>query len=89
MCGRCFLKPVPSTKRAGVACSLVAFSTDLAAIAKKKRIAIWMMVGGLVAGFFLAGLTSWRWAMLGTAVFYAGWTLFSLADPKDRPPPKA
>jgi len=67
----------------------VAFSTAPEAIAKKKRIAIWLMVGGFVGGGLLAGLTSWRWAMLGTAVFYAGWTLFSLADPKDRPPPKA
>jgi uncharacterized membrane protein len=67
----------------------VALSTAPAAIAKRKRIAIWLMVGGFVAGGLLAGLTSWRWAMLGTAVFYAGWTMFSLADPKDRPPPKA
>jgi hypothetical protein len=67
----------------------VAFCTDPAAIAKKKRIAIWLMVGGFVAGGLLAGLTSRGWAMLGAAVFYAGWTLFSLADPKDRPPPKA
>jgi hypothetical protein len=67
----------------------VAFSTDPAAIAKKKRIAIWLMVGGIVAGCLLAGLTSRRWAMLGTAVFFAGSALFGLADPKDRPPPKA
>jgi uncharacterized membrane protein len=67
----------------------VALPSDPAAIAKRKRIAIWLMVGGLVAGGLLAGLTSWRWAMLGTAVFFAGSTMFSLADPKDRPPPKA
>jgi hypothetical protein len=67
----------------------VALPADAATVAKWKRIAIWMMVGGLVAGGLLAGLTSWRWGMLGTAVFYAGLTMFSLADPKDRPPPKA
>jgi uncharacterized membrane protein len=67
----------------------VALPTDPAAIAKRKHIAIWLMLGGLFAGGLLAGLTSWRWAMLGTAVFYAGSTMFSLADPKDRPPPKA
>jgi hypothetical protein len=67
----------------------VAFSTDPAAIAKKKRIAIWMMVGGIVAGGLLAGLMSARWGMLGTVVFFAGSTMFGLADPKDRPPPKA
>jgi hypothetical protein len=67
----------------------VALPTDPAKVARWKRIGIWMMVGGLVAGAFLAGLTSRRWAMLGTAVFLAGSTMFSLADPKDRPPPKA
>jgi hypothetical protein len=34
-------------------------------------------------------LTSSRWALLGMAVPFAGLTMFSLADPKDRPPPKA
>jgi hypothetical protein len=67
----------------------MALPTDPATVAKRKRIAIWMMVGGLVAGFFLAGLTSARWGMLGTAVFLAGVAMFSVADPKDRPPPKA
>jgi hypothetical protein len=66
----------------------VALPTDAATVAKWKRIAIWMMVGGLVAGAFVDWLTSSRWALLGMVVPFAGLAMFSLADPKDRPPPK-
>ena len=67
----------------------MAFSTDPAAIAKKKRMAIWLTVGGFVAGGIIGQLTSSRWAILGLAVSLAGFGMFSLADPRDRPPPKA
>ena len=67
----------------------VARPTDPAAVAKKKRIAIWLMVGGLVAGAIVAQLTSSRWAIIGIAVSLAGLQMFATADPRDRPPPKA
>jgi hypothetical protein len=67
----------------------VALPTDPAAIAKRKRIAIWLMVGGLLAGAIVAGLTSSRWAIIGLAVPLTGLQMFATADPKDRRPPKA
>jgi hypothetical protein len=67
----------------------VTLPTDPAAVAKRKRIAIWLMVGGFVAGAIVAQLTSSRWAILGIAVSLAGFATFATADPRDRPPPKA
>ena len=88
-CGHCFLKPVALDGAPGGSLPFVALPTDPAAVAKRKRIAIWLMVGGFVAGGIIGQLTSSRWAILGLAVSLAGFGMFSLADPRDRPPPKA
>jgi hypothetical protein len=66
----------------------VALPTDPAAIAKRKRIAIWLMVGGLVVGAIVGQLTSSRWAIIGLGVSPTGFQMFATADPKDRRPPK-
>jgi len=67
----------------------VALPTDPAVVAKRKRIAIWLMVGGFVAGGIVAQLASSRWGMLGIAVSLAGYVMFATSDPRDRKPPKA
>lgn len=55
----------------------------------RKRAGVALMVGGLLFGMVGAGLWESRWfGMLGIAVSLAGWTLFSLAHPADRPPKK-
>jgi hypothetical protein len=80
---------LPSTERPGDSLPFVALPTDPAAIAKRKRIAIWLMVGGLIAGAIVAQLTSSRGAIIGIAVSLTGLGMFATADPRDRPPPKA
>jgi fructose-specific phosphotransferase system IIC component len=81
------LKPVALDGAPGDSLPFVALPTDPAAVAKRKRIAIWLMVGGIVAGAIVALLTSANWAQLGTAVSLAGYVMFATADPRDPPPP--
>lgn len=67
----------------------MALPTDPAAVAKWKRVAIWLMVGGFVAGGIISQLSgSSRWGMVGIAVSLAGYAMFATSDPKDRKPPK-
>lgn len=54
-------------------------------VAPKKRIAICLMIGGIIAGLIVGYLTGSNvWALVGLAVSLGSYQMFAHADPADR-----
>jgi len=54
-------------------------------VARRKRIAIFLMIGGIVTGIIVGKVTGSNWlALLGLAVSLGGYQMFATANPADR-----
>ena len=54
---------------------------DRAGVAKRRRIAVSLMIGGILAGIIVGELTGSNWlALLGLAVSLGGYQMFSSAN---------